>query len=105
MPPDDQHPQTRPSLILRLRNPDDIQAWQEFVDVYQPVIENLARKRGLQEADAKDVAQEVFSRLAQLKGGRPERVPLAAWLHRTARTAAGNPRRQSQAGRRRPRRR
>ena len=53
-----QTPSTRPSLILRLRNADDLRAWQEFVEIYQPVIHAIARKRCLQEADAEDVTQE-----------------------------------------------
>ena len=56
---------TRPSLILRLRNPDDLRAWQEFVEIYQPVIYAIARKRGLQEADAEDVTQDALTRIAK----------------------------------------
>jgi len=64
MPSKYQAPQTRTSLILRLRNPEDLRAWQEFVEIYQPVIHSLALKRGLQSADADDVTQEVLSRVA-----------------------------------------
>ena len=68
MPPPDQAPQTRPSLILRLRNPDDFRAWQEFVEIYQPVVRTLARKRGLQETDADDLSQELLTRVARSIG-------------------------------------
>ena len=59
-----QPPTTRASLILRLRHPDDAAAWEEFVAIYQPLIFRLAKSRGLQDADAFDVAQEVLARVA-----------------------------------------
>ena len=31
-------PQTRNSLILRLRRQDDVEAWEQFVTIYQPLI-------------------------------------------------------------------
>jgi hypothetical protein len=31
-------PGTRPSLLVRLRDPRDAQAWAQFVDVYAPLI-------------------------------------------------------------------
>jgi len=52
-------PETRPSLMVRLRAPQDQQAWTEFVSIYQPLILRVMRGRGLQEADAQDVAQQV----------------------------------------------
>lgn len=53
-------PDTRHSLILRLGNTNDPRAWEEFVDVYQRTIFRYARGRGLQQADAEDVTQQVF---------------------------------------------
>ena len=53
-------PETRPSLLLRLRNPQDEQAWREFLELYEPLIERLARRRGLQHADARELVQEVL---------------------------------------------
>ncbi len=50
-------PETRPSLMLRLREAADQQAWAEFVSIYEPLVLRLMRQRGLQEADARDVAQ------------------------------------------------
>jgi RNA polymerase sigma factor (sigma-70 family) len=53
-------PATRASLLVRLRDGGDAGAWQEFVRLYAPVIYGFARKRGLQDADAADLMQEVL---------------------------------------------
>jgi RNA polymerase sigma factor (sigma-70 family) len=55
---------TRPSLLLRLRDPADAAAWQTFVDVYGPLVYSHARRRGLRHEDAEDVTQRVFARVA-----------------------------------------
>ena len=52
-------PETRPSLLLKLRDARNQQAWTEFLEIYQPLILRLTRRRGLQEADAREVTQEV----------------------------------------------
>lgn len=53
-------PATRPSLLVRLRDPRDAQAWQELVALYAPLIYGFGRKKGLQDADAADLTQEVL---------------------------------------------
>src|SRR5271157_3048245 len=53
-------PATRASLLVRLRDGGDVGAWQEFVRLYAPVIYGFARKRGLQDADAADLMQDVL---------------------------------------------
>ena len=58
-------PETRPSLMLRLREPADQQAWAEFVSIYEPLVLRLMRQRGLQEADARDVTQQVVLAVTQ----------------------------------------
>jgi RNA polymerase sigma-70 factor (ECF subfamily) len=57
-------PITRPSLLLRVRNPQDEDAWQQFVALYGPLVYQFARKRGLQDADAADLTQIVFQAVA-----------------------------------------
>ena len=57
-------PATRASLLVRLRDGSDADAWQEFVHLYAPVIYGFARKRGLQDADAADLMQEVLRSVA-----------------------------------------
>src|SRR5215475_2790981 len=57
-------PATRASLLVRLRDPHDKDAWGQFVQLYAPVVYGFARKRGLQDADAADLMQEVFRSVA-----------------------------------------
>ncbi len=52
--------QTRNSLLLRLPDTADVDAWDQFVAIYQPLIFRLARAKGFQEADAHDIVQEVL---------------------------------------------
>jgi RNA polymerase sigma factor (sigma-70 family) len=53
-------PLTRASLLVQLRTGSNHIAWQEFVKLYGPVIYGFARKRGLQDADAADLMQDVM---------------------------------------------
>ncbi len=81
-------PKTRISLILRLRHADDAAAWQEFVEIYQPLVFRLARAKGLQEADALDTAQEVMSRVAKAINRwdpDPQRGTFRGWISRITR--------------------
>jgi len=56
---------TRASLLVRVRNPHDAQAWAQFVDLYGPLIYGVSRRRGLQDADAADVTQDVLRSVAR----------------------------------------
>jgi RNA polymerase sigma factor (sigma-70 family) len=56
--------QTRPSLLLRLRDAGDEAAWSQFVAVYTPLIFAFCRGRGLSETDASDVTQDVLKAVA-----------------------------------------
>jgi RNA polymerase sigma-70 factor (ECF subfamily) len=60
-------PSTRQSLLLRLKNPADIAAWQTFVNIYTPLVLHFCRRRGLQEADALDVTQEVLTKISDFE--------------------------------------
>jgi DNA-directed RNA polymerase specialized sigma24 family protein len=53
-------PETRNSLIMRLPNQGDQDAWGQFVAIYDPLIYRLARLKGFQDADAKELVQEVL---------------------------------------------
>ena len=56
--------QTRSSLIAQVRSPEDREAWDQFVVMYRPVIYRMARRRGMQDADAQDLVQTVLMRVA-----------------------------------------
>jgi RNA polymerase sigma-70 factor (ECF subfamily) len=72
-------PATRPSLLVRIRDVQDQAAWREFVDIYGPVVYGFARKRGLQDADAGDLTQEVMRAVAAV-AGRLEYDPRKGWF-------------------------
>lgn len=57
-------PLTSASLLVRIRDARDQDAWQQFVRLYAPVVYGFARKRGLQDADAADVMQDVLRSIA-----------------------------------------
>jgi RNA polymerase sigma-70 factor (ECF subfamily) len=61
-------PVTRPSLLLRLRDPQDAVAWNDFVQIYAPLIRRFGLRHGLQDADADDVTQEVLRCVAEAIG-------------------------------------
>jgi RNA polymerase sigma-70 factor (ECF subfamily) len=62
-------PDTRESLLIRIRDRDDSAAWHEFVNIYAPLIHAYAMRRGLQDADAADVAQQVLGSIARVASG------------------------------------
>ena len=57
-------PTTQPSLLVRIRDARDHEAWRQFVRIYGPVVYGYGRKRGLQDADAADLTQEVMRAVA-----------------------------------------
>lgn len=76
-------PTTRPSLLVRLRDLQDRQAWDQFVDLYAPIIYGYARKQGLQEADAADLTQTVLRQVVAHMGRfhyDPQRGSFRGWL-------------------------
>ena len=82
-------PQTRSSLIAQVQSPEDREAWDQFVLIYRPVIYRMARRRGMQDADAQDLSQDVLIRISKsIKGWVPqEGVRFRHWLRKVASNA------------------
>jgi RNA polymerase sigma-70 factor (ECF subfamily) len=57
------------SLLERLRQPSDQDAWARFVALYAPLIHGWGRRVGLQPSDAADLAQEVLLSLLEIMPG------------------------------------
>ncbi len=53
------------SLLKRLKQPDEPDAWDHFVKLYTPLLYYWARRLRLQEGDAADLVQDVFTLLVQ----------------------------------------
>jgi len=78
-------PETRASLLANVRSPDDREAWEQFVLIYR-----MARRRGMQDADAQDLAQTVLMRVAGAIDRWEKTDPAARfrhWLRRVAKNA------------------
>ena len=59
---------TQVTLLMRLRQDDDALAWSQFVDIYGPLLYRFGRRRGLQDADAADLTQDVMREVARCIG-------------------------------------
>lgn len=86
-------PETRPSLLIRLRDSRNQQAWNEFLEIYEPLITGLIRKRGVQVADVDEVTQEVLLAVAAAIPhweSDPGRGSFRGWLATIARNLVVN---------------
>ena len=60
-----ENPLTRMTLLARIKDETDVDAWREFVRLYGPVVYGFARKRGLEDAEAAGLMQEVLRNVAR----------------------------------------
>src|SRR5437867_9760199 len=56
---------TRTSLLSRLKNWDDQESWKDFFDTYWRMLYSVARRSGLNDAEAQDVVQETVLAVAK----------------------------------------
>lgn len=88
-----QFPETRDSLLVQVQDPLNREAWDQFSLIYRPVIYRLARNRGLQDADAQDLAQQVLISVASAIGDWEKSnasTRFRHWLRRVTRNAIVN---------------
>lgn len=88
-----QFPETRESLMIQVKDPENRVAWEQFVAIYRPVIVRTAARRGMQAADAQDLAQQVLLAVASAIGDwekRDESTRFRHWLARITRNAIVN---------------
>lgn len=78
--------ETRYSLLLRLHDASNDVAWMEFVELYEKALFRYVRSKGLQDADASDVVQQVLIAVHRsVDGWTPQGAgSFRAWLLRVA---------------------
>lgn len=87
--PDSRFPRTRLTLIQRLPDSSDREAWESFVDLYGPVIYAFALHRGCASSDAADVVQEVLCKVTRrMKDFEfdPAKGRFRSWLYTVVKT-------------------
>src|SRR5262245_36106199 len=86
-------PTTRASLLFRLRDWQDHDAWVQFVALYEPTVYRILRRHGLQDADAREVMQQLLmavSRSIDRWDPAKECGTFRGWLRRVARNLVIN---------------
>ena len=81
-------PETRHSLIVRLKDQRDDLAWTEFVCAYEPFLMRLVRKQGTPVRHVADVSQQLLIAIARsVDGWKPDGkvASFRRWLGRVAR--------------------
>ncbi len=56
---------TRASLLIRIKDPRNTEAWSEFHDLYAPLLYRYARARGLSHDDAEDVRATCYEAIVR----------------------------------------
>jgi RNA polymerase sigma-70 factor (ECF subfamily) len=83
-------PDTRSSLLLRIRDPGDGVAWNEFAGIYTPLIHRYCQRRGLQDTDAADISQVVMLAVSKAIGRfelNPAKGSFRSWLFKITHNA------------------
>ena len=87
------YPETSDSLIDRIKSTGHRDDWEKFVSIYRPVIYRTAVAKGLQEADAQDLSQQVLLAVASAIPRwekQNESTRFRHWLRRITRNAILN---------------
>lgn len=72
---------TRKTLLMRAKNRDDQDAWEEFVEVYRRFIYHVLNRMNVNDNDFDDMVQEILLRLWEKLGTYdPEKARFRSWL-------------------------
>jgi RNA polymerase sigma-70 factor (ECF subfamily) len=82
-------PDTQSLLLANIQSLENREAWLEFAQLYRPVIYRMARRRGLQDADAQDLSQDVLIRISKaIHRWEPQAgIRFRHWLRKVASNA------------------
>lgn len=82
-------PDTQSLLLANIQSLENREAWAEFVQIYRPVVYRMARRRGMQDADAQDLSQDVLVRVSKaIDRWEPQSgVRFRHWLRKVASNA------------------
>lgn len=92
---------TRSTLLFRLRDWKDAASWEEFHRLYRKLVQGLAERAGLTHAEAEEVAQDVFKRVAETIHefeANPQRGSFRRWLMNLTRWRIADKFRERPAG-------
>ena len=79
---------TRKSLIFRARNPDDSQAWDEFVQYYERFIFHVLHRMNVSSSDLDDLVQNILLKLWRgIASYTPGKARFRTWLGVVVRNA------------------
>lgn len=56
---------TNPSLLIRIKDSSNVDAWQEFFDLYSPLLYSYAVERGLRHEDAEDIRASCYESIVK----------------------------------------
>ncbi len=77
------HPETRHSLIVRLKNEHDQPAWRDFVVAYESFLQRLVARQGVPEHHIADVTQQILIAIGRsVENWKPDDRPesFRRWL-------------------------
>lgn len=79
---------TRKSLIFRAKNPDDSQAWEEFVKYYERFIFHVLHRMNVSAGDFDDLVQNILLKLwRSIASYNPGKARFRTWLGVVVRNA------------------
>ncbi|MFT5856253.1 MAG: RNA polymerase sigma factor (sigma-70 family), partial [Verrucomicrobiales bacterium] len=90
---------TRQTLLIKIRDRADQRAWEEFVDLYTPLVIRYSASRGVPDSDRADVVQEIFKAIARAMERFDydrDRAKFRTWLFTVCRSKINNYHRSKQ---------